>query len=123
MWQKWFSVKGRSLFSIAFSLHRLTGIVLTIYLCMHLAYLTSIRMGKEVFESFIATTVTPQFLIFDILLILAGVYHGVNGLRLVLHEFGLAYESRRPILYISVAIALIVWFIASYRMYVFVMGV
>ncbi len=123
MWQRWFTVKGRSLFSIAFSLHRLTGIVLTIYLCMHLAYLTSIRMGKEVFESFIATTVTPQFLIFDILLILAGIYHGVNGLRLIIHEFGLAYESRKSILYISVAIALIVWFIASYRMYVFVMGV
>ncbi len=123
MWQRWFTVKGRSLFSIAFSLHRLTGIVLTIYLCMHLAYLTSIRMGKEVFESFIATTVTPQFLIFDILLILAGVYHGVNGLRLIIHEFGLAYESRKSILYISVAIALIVWLIASYRMYTFVMGV
>ncbi len=123
MWQRWFTVKGRSLFSIAFSLHRLTGIVLTIYLCMHLAYLTSIRMGKEVFESFIATTVTPQFLIFDILLILAGVYHGVNGLRLIIHEFGLAYESRKSILYISVAIALMVWLIASYRMYVFVMGV
>ena len=123
MWQRWFTVKGRSLFSIAFSLHRLTGIVLTIYLCMHLAYLTSIRMGKEVFESFIATTVTPQFLIFDILLILAGVYHGVNGLRLIIHEFGLAYESRKSILYISVAIALIVWLIASYRMYIFVMGV
>jgi len=123
MWQRWFTVKGRSLFSIAFSLHRLTGIVLTIYLCMHLAYLTSIRMGKEVFESFIATTVTPQFLIFDILLILAGIYHGVNGLRLIIHEFGLAYESRKSILYISVAIALIVWLIASYRMYTFVMGV
>ena len=120
---EWFSVRGKSPFSLAFSLHRLTGIILTIYLCMHLAYLTSIRMGREVFESFIATTVTPQFLIFDILLVLAGVYHGVNGLRLILHEFGLAYESRKAVLYASVAIAFIVWLIASYRMYLFVMGV
>jgi len=122
-WLKWFEIRGKSLFSIAFSLHRLTGVVLAFYLIMHLSYLTSLRFGQEVYESFIATTVTPTFLVFDILLVLAGVYHGVNGLRLILHEFGFAYEIRKPLLYFTYVVTLIVWLIASYQLYRYVMGV
>ena len=122
-WLKWFEVRGRSLFHLSYSFHRLTGIILVLYLIMHLSYLTSLTFGREVYEAFIATTVTPTFLVFDILLVLVGVYHGVNGLRLILHEFGLAYDARRPILYLSYVIAFILWVYASYKLYVFVMGV
>jgi succinate dehydrogenase / fumarate reductase cytochrome b subunit len=122
-WLKWFEFRGKSLFHISYSLHRLTGIVLVIYLVMHLSYLTSIRIGREVYEYFTSTTLTPAFLIFDILLVLAGVYHGVNGLRLILHEFGLGYELRRPLLYLCYLLTLVLWLYASYQMYLFVMGV
>jgi len=122
-WTNWFRISGKSLFGIAFSLHRLTGVVLAIYLCMHLTYLTSLKFGKEFYESLIKTTVSPTFLVFDILLVLAGVYHGVNGLRLIIHEFGFAYESRKVLLYVAFVLTLILWFVASYQMYRFVMGV
>jgi len=120
---KWFEVRGKSLFYISYSLHRITGLILVLYLVMHLSYLTSLRFGEEIYESFIATTVTPTFLIFDILLVLVGVYHGVNGLRLILHEFGLAYDVRRPILYLSYFLVLVLWLYASYKLYVFIVGV
>ena len=60
---------------------------------------------------------------FDVLLVLAGVYHGVNGLRLIVHEFGFAYESRRVLLYAAFALTLVLWLVASYQMYRLVMGV
>jgi succinate dehydrogenase / fumarate reductase cytochrome b subunit len=123
MWLKWFDFRKKSLFHISYSLHRLTGVVLAVYLVMHLSYLTSLRLGRGVYEYFISTTLTPAFLGFDILLVLAGVYHGVNGIRLILHEFGIAYELRRPILYLCYVVVLVVWLYASYVLYSYVMGV
>ncbi len=122
-WLRWFEIRGKSLFHISYSFHRITGLILVLYLVMHLSYLTSLRFGREVYESFIATTVTPTFLVFDILLVLVGVYHGVNGLRLILHEFGLAYEVRRPLLYLSYILVFVLWLYASYKLYTYVVGV
>jgi succinate dehydrogenase / fumarate reductase cytochrome b subunit len=122
-WLKWFGVRGKSIFHISYSFHRLTGLILILYLIMHISYLTSLTFGEDVYEAFIATTVTPTFLAFDILLVLVGVYHGVNGLRLILHEFGFAYDARKPLLYLSYVVILVAWLYASYKLYAFVMGV
>ena len=114
----WFRFKGRSLFSWAFTFQRLTGVVLLIYLLAHLTYLsTLLDTTGATYESMIAITVSRQFLIFDILLILCGVFHGVNGFRIILHEFGIAYEYRKPLLAIFTVIAVVVWLYASYVMY------
>jgi succinate dehydrogenase / fumarate reductase cytochrome b subunit len=119
----WFKFGGRSVFSWAFSFQRVTGIILLIYLCMHLAYLTSLTdTSGETYEKFISVTVTPTFLIFDILLVLCGVYHGINGLRIIIHEFGFAYEQRNALLAISIILIVAAWLYASYVMYSLVMG-
>ncbi len=117
----WF--RGVSPYGLAFSLHRITGIILLIYLCMHLTYLTSLtdKTGKT-YETLISTTVTPTFLPFDILLVLCGLYHGLNGLRLIVHEFGFAYEQRKAILAASVIITIAAWLYVSYVMYKIVVG-
>ena len=114
----WFRFKGRSLFSWAFTFQRLTGIVLLIYLLAHLTYLSTLldRTGST-YESMIVITVSRQFLIFDLLLVLCGVFHGVNGFRIILHEFGIAHEYRKPLLAIFTVIAVVVWLYASYIMY------
>ncbi len=118
----WFRIKGRSLHSLAFSFHRLTGIVLMIYLILHLTYLTSLRFGKESYEYLISLTVRPETLPFDLLLLLATVFHGVNGIRLVIHELGFVYEKRNLILYLTFGIVLIVWLYAGYLMFLLIMG-
>ncbi len=118
----WFRVRGRSLQSISFSLHRLTGLVLFIYLLMHLSYLTSLKLGRAVYESLIATTVSPAFLPLDILLLLATIFHGVNGIRVVLNEFGIGYEVRKAMLYATYLITAVLWIIASVGLYNMVVG-
>lgn len=114
----WFRFKGRSLFSWAFTFQRLTGVVLLIYLLAHLTYLSTLldKTGLT-YESMIAITVSRQFLVFDLLLVLCGVFHGVNGFRIILHEFGIAYEHRKPLLAIFTIITVVVWLYASYIMY------
>ena len=114
----WLRFRGRSVFSWSFTFQRLTGLVLLIYLLMHLTYLSSL-MDKtgSTYESMISLTVSRQFLVFDLLLVLCGVFHGVNGFRIILHEFGIAYEYRKQLIAIFTIIALVVWIYASYIMY------
>ncbi len=96
-----------SLNTTAFYLHRITGVILAIYLCMHLAYLTTIKTGD--YERLIKITLSKEFLPFDLLLFLAGIYHGVNGVRLIIHEFGFLYRYRKVLLYLTFVITLVVW--------------
>ncbi len=119
----WFEFKGKSVSSWAFSFHRITGIVLLIYLCLHLVYLSSLvdKTGK-MYQSFVSITVTPTFLILDVLLVLCGLYHGINGVRVILHEFGYAHEHKRILLTVSVLLILVLWFYSSYVMYNLVLG-
>lgn len=114
----WFKFRGRSLFSLSFTFQRLTGIVLLFYLLLHLAYLSSLldKTGST-YQALITLTVSRQFLVFDLLLVLCGIFHGVNGVRIILHEFGLAYEYRKPALFLVAAIVVAVWVYAGYVMY------
>jgi len=100
-----------SLNTIAFYLHRITGVILAIYLCMHLCFLTTVKTGQ--YSSLIKVTLSKQFLPFDLLLFLIGIYHGVNGIRLIIHEFGLLYRYRRVLLYSTFIITAVLWIIVA----------
>lgn len=110
----WF--KYTSPFGMAFMFQRLTGIVLLFYLCLHLSYLTSLQ-SRELYESLTTLTVSKQFFILDSLLILCGVFHGLNGLRIIVHELGFAHEHRRLILAITAVLAILGWILGSYLLY------
>jgi len=117
---KWFAIRGRSVNSIAYSFHRITGIVLLVYLILHLGFLTSLRFGEDVYTAFISTTVKPETLPLDSLLFLATFYHAFNGFRVVLNEFGLFYEVRKALIYLMTLLTLIFWIYSTYLMYTFV---
>jgi succinate dehydrogenase / fumarate reductase cytochrome b subunit len=72
----------------AYSLHRLTGIALILYLPFHL-YVTSIRLrGEAAWENLMARFDTPLMHVLEYLLFGAFLFHGLNGLRLFLTELG-----------------------------------
>lgn len=110
----WF--KYRSPFGMSFMFQRITGLLLLFYLCLHLAYLTSLQ-SKEVYESLTALTVSKQFFVLDSLLILVGVFHGLNGLRIIVHELGFAHERRKAILTVTVVFVILGWILGSYILY------
>lgn len=109
-------LKYRSPFGMAFMLQRITGVVLALYLCLHLVYLTSLR-DESSYESLTALTVSKQFFVLDSLLILFGVFHGINGVRIIIHELGFAHERRRAILAITAFLTVFGWILGSYILY------
>ncbi|MEM0150775.1 MAG: succinate dehydrogenase, cytochrome b556 subunit [Thermoplasmata archaeon] len=111
----WINIKGRHLQSgIAFILHRLTGLVILLYLYIHLAALSQLLNGGLAYKNFLATVESPPFIVLDILLFLVIFYHGANGIRLVVQEFGIGTRKRKIFFWIMMVLGLIGWILLTY---------
>jgi succinate dehydrogenase / fumarate reductase cytochrome b subunit len=72
----------------AYALHRLSGLGILAYFLMHI-FVTGSRVGGPgSWESWMAFFSRPIFKIGEFLVFLAFAYHAVNGIRLILVEFG-----------------------------------
>ena len=78
---------------IAHYLHRITGIALTFYLCVHIWVIHHLQQGPESFDNIMKTLSAPLFKIAEIGLLAAILYHSFNGLRIVLVDAGMGVKS------------------------------
>lgn len=83
---------------LLYILHRITGIGLTLYLFIHI-YETSMRMyGAETWMTTAELLDNPIFHFGLFLVVLAAIFHGANGIRLILQELGLiAPKPTQPV--------------------------
>jgi succinate dehydrogenase / fumarate reductase, membrane anchor subunit len=76
-------------------LQRITAVLLVLLLGVHLVVNHLMNVGELTFES-IGRRLAGGFLTaVDILLLAAALFHGLNGLRMVLLDYGFGGESRR----------------------------
>jgi succinate dehydrogenase / fumarate reductase cytochrome b subunit len=85
--------------------HRLTGILLVVYVFMHLSFLTQASLSHEKFEDLMAVMAQPQFVLLDFLLVCAVIYHAMNGFRVVLFDLGIGIRRQKMVFWITMAIA------------------
>ncbi len=113
-WAK-FLRKGIGYF--AFALHRLTGIVILFYLYLHYTVLSNLLRGQASYNAIVRSiTYGPydSFLVLDFLLALVIFYHGANGVRLALNEFGIGLNHNKALFYTFEIIAMILLGIFDY---------
>lgn len=72
---------------IAWLLNRITGLAITLYLAVHIWVMHHLAKGKESFDGIMEFIQSPITLIFEVLLIGAVLYHGINGARIMIIEF------------------------------------
>jgi succinate dehydrogenase / fumarate reductase cytochrome b subunit len=73
-----------------FALHRITGIGLVIYLPMHIIVTSTRAFGPEAWKSVMSKVAEgPVIHFLEWVLVVGIAIHGLNGLRLILTEFGL----------------------------------
>ena len=89
----WFDLRNRSTGHLAFSLNRITGLGLVVYLYLHLGVLTLLLGGEDSWNGFIEVATLPLFLGLDVLLVFGLLVHGLNGTRLAL--IGSGYVPNR----------------------------
>ena len=78
---------------IAWILHRVTGLGLVLYLFMHIWVIHHISRGKEAFDQVMGVVQAPIFHILEIGLLACVVFHGLNGIRVVLIDYGTAGQK------------------------------
>ena len=85
----WLEPRWRDPGWLAFALNRLTGHILVLYFVLHLVVLSQLLDGPEGWDRLLGLFGSRPFLVGDVLLIAAVVFHGLNGLRLAALTFGI----------------------------------
>lgn len=78
--------------------NRIAGTVLILYLMEHILLLTSTQTGEQSFNRLMEKVHQPFPLVMEILLLLAVVFHGTNGIRQILIDFGLCTPKSHVVL-------------------------
>lgn len=105
---RWFDPRGRQAGSWGFILNRLSALGLTLYLGLHLAVLHKLTQGAQAYDDFVAFSHSLGIKIGEVILITAVVFHGLNGLRLILHVFSIGVRQQKQLLAIAVVVTIFV---------------
>ncbi len=114
---RWFDPRSRSLGTLAFILNRITALGLTLYLFLHLYMLSKLAQGPDAYDSFIALAKTPVIMIGELLVIAAGLIHGLNGIRIALNSFRIGVRVQRQLFIALMAVAFIGTLVFGYVMF------
>jgi len=83
-----------------YTLHRITGLGLLLFVIIHLVMTTVFRIqGQDVWESIMVLLHNPWFKVGEYLVVVAFSYHALNGLRLMLQELGFIMGKPTPPIY------------------------
>jgi succinate dehydrogenase / fumarate reductase cytochrome b subunit len=93
----------------AWVLFRVSGLVLVLYLFVHIGVISTGRFGEDgnTLNSIMKMFESPIAILLDLLLVWAVLYHALNGVRIVLMDFGLGIKQHKVLFWICMAVAVI----------------
>lgn len=108
----------------AWTLHRISGLALSGYLIVHIIVISSSARGPNGlnFNSLLATLTQPFFLVLDLLLWAAVLYHTLNGIRILLFEAGIGVRRHKQVFWGFASIAALAWIGGVVLILPFIMG-
>ena len=68
--------------------HRLSGLGLIAYMSLHIIETANRMRGEQAWAGLMALFASPPFKVIEYLLFIAAIFHAMNGIRLLLVEFG-----------------------------------
>lgn len=100
--------------TLAHILHRVTGLLLVVYLFLHLGVISFTYLDGQTFDDLMATFSTPLFLMLDLALFAGVMIHGLNGLRIMLFDLGYLTRKQKPLFWGLMVIAALSVLIAAW---------
>ncbi len=97
----------------AWLLHRLAGIGIFLFLLVHIVDISLIGWGPDLFNKLVVLYHHPVFRLGEILLVGAVLFHGLNGLRVIVMDFAPAAVLYHRQLLVGVVIAFVVLFVPA----------
>jgi len=98
----------------AWILHRLTGLALVLYLLLHLTVLSSLAKGPQSFDNLMAKMNILIFKILEVGLFGVFLYHGLNGIRVIMSDFGMESKYQKALFWALFAVVIILVAIGGY---------
>jgi succinate dehydrogenase / fumarate reductase cytochrome b subunit len=95
----------------AWILFRISGLVLAVYLFVHIWVISQGRVsGAETLDSFFETFDKPFLVFLDSVLVAAVLYHALNGVRILLMDVGVGIHRHKAVFWVCMLVAaLAVW--------------
>ncbi|MCB2179861.1 succinate dehydrogenase, cytochrome b556 subunit [bacterium] len=93
---------------LSFVLRRFTGVVLVLYLLLHISVIGSSMSGADSFNAQMNILQTPVFKIAEIALLAAVVYHAFDGIRLLLVNWFKITDKRKSMWYAVMVVSTLI---------------
>ena len=97
----------------AWILHRLTGLGLALYIFTHIVLMSiALLRGQQTFDAMLSYLMShPVFQMLEALVVGAALYHGFNGIRILLFDLGvgIGVRSQKILFWSLMAVAAILW--------------
>jgi succinate dehydrogenase / fumarate reductase cytochrome b subunit len=90
----------------AWVLFRISGLLLLAYLFVHIWVISQGRIGGPVELDQLFETFDKPFLVFlELMLVAALMYHALNGVRIVLMDFGVGIRQHKAVFWVCMVVA------------------
>lgn len=101
----WFDPRARQAGGLAFILNRLSALGLTVYLFLHLGVLSTLLRGPQAYDTFIAFARNPVVLAGEYLVVVGGLLHGLNGIRVAVTSLAVGVPYQKQLFYSLMVLA------------------
>lgn len=100
--------------TLAWLLHRLSGLALVVYLPLHIASINASQGGPAAFDAELAIYTAPIFKAAEFVLIAGVAFHGLNGLRVIAIDFLNLSHYQKLLFWLVLAVCAAVMIAASF---------
>jgi succinate dehydrogenase / fumarate reductase cytochrome b subunit len=106
----------------AWLLFRISGLILVFYLGAHIIIISTGRFGGdgETLNSLMKTFDHPVLVLLDLALVVAVLYHALNGVRIILMDFGIGVHRHKLLFWSAMAVVVICFAIFAWVAFTYI---
>lgn len=101
---------------VAWLLNRITGILITLYLVLHIWVVHHLAHGPETYKQVMDVLSSKLFVFFELGLIGVVLYHMMNGIRIVLVDFGKSVTHHKPLFWVLMGIGVVLYVLCAWEL-------
>ncbi len=100
----------------AWLLFRISGLILVFYLGAHIIVISTAQFSSDgsTFTDVMKFLEHPVALVLDLALVVAVLYHALNGVRIILMDFGVGIQRHKIIFWSCMAVVVICFVVFAY---------
>ena len=107
----------------AWMLFRISGLVLVLYLFVHVWVISQGRVGgAETLNSFFKFFDRPLLVFLDLMLVAAVLYHALNGVRILLMDLGVGIKRHKAVFWVCMLVAALTLCVFALKASSFILG-